>query len=444
MKFSTINVLTILPFSVYCRRLSNRHLDSSNQCEFDVSFQTKELNEEWCLDVPEDKRWPACYPLGIPSWHPHDNILVTLPDPSCDLGVSDTWTIAGWKYTLVQLNSEKIYVLPDVLEEGEVPYIKLLRGTVLDVNSNGVLRDDGRWESHVVTTPNTARTLAIDRGVKTIEAGSDGAVFVLISVPRKYLNTPVTSMAKSPATDISGPFSENLKWVQFGTYFPDPFEVVEFYNLAGILVNENDGNLLTYMQWWTLSEDMDTDGYHNHAGMFPNNTFAEVHMAVYTASGTSGMQTSLPNTNYDLTKPNPSTITKEDGNKYFENDSGFVQLGIAQPPGYVHGPLWMIDSKTGKPMYDCDGTVMYPFHRWLAGAGEHDTSGGTKKYHDPIRYSMWVAFEHPPQLATVPKQMINYWENAYVQSQTEEPKCGTRIDDIVDSIAELVGNIVEP
>jgi hypothetical protein len=63
--------------------------------------------------------------------------------------------------------------------------------------------------------------------------GEDGAVIMYWKVSEETLDIPVTDMTASPITDVSGPYAENLQWVKFGTYFPDPFAEVEFYNCAG-------------------------------------------------------------------------------------------------------------------------------------------------------------------------------------------------------------------
>ena len=51
---------------------------------------------------------------------------------------------------------------------------------------------------------------------------------------------------------------------------------------------------------------------------------------------------------------------------------------------------------------------MYPYHGWLIKANGPPNS--------PLRYTMWVAFEHPPKDVVVPLKMITEWPNAYLQS----------------------------
>ncbi len=139
----------------------------------------------------------------------------------------------------------------------------------------------------------------IDSSVDAIKVGDEGAVIVYIKVTEETLGTPLTDMSASPATDIAGPFSENLVWNPFNDLVPAEWtaggmDFVEFYNLAGILLQENDGSRLNYMQFWTVREDMDVDGgHHNHADLTTENAFAEIHMATYVANGVAGMQVSM-------------------------------------------------------------------------------------------------------------------------------------------------------
>jgi len=58
---------------------------------------------------------------------------------------------------------------------------------------------------------------------------------------------------------------------------------------------------------------------------------------------------------------------------------------------------------------------MYPYHRWLISAN------GVPN--DPLRYSMWVAFEHLPQDVTVPLSMLTEWPNANLQSTLTAADC---------------------
>lgn len=127
-------------------------------------------------------------------------------------------------------------------------------------------------------------------------------------------------------------------FLKFGTYYPDPFGGVEFYNLAGILIQDYDGSRLMYNQWWTLREDMNADGYHNHTDKNINDTFAEIHMSQYAATASSGMQSQLPGTKNLRYQSNPSGIPSSDAHEYNFNGFSEVQLSIPMPPGFTHGP----------------------------------------------------------------------------------------------------------
>jgi hypothetical protein len=357
-------------------------------------------------------------PEGVPvDWHPEGNILMTFPDvTACNVGISPTWTISGWKHTFVQLAPGAKFEPPAVAAD-EQQAVKIIRGTLLDVGVNGILRDDNRWETYVVTPPNRAASLFVGNEVDAFEAGDEGAAFVYFKIPKAILNTPITDMTTAPATTIDGPFADALQWVQFGSYFAD-FENVLFFNMAGIGLYENDGSRLGYFQWWTMREDEDADGYHDHGNLTPEDAFSELHMALYSASGVSGMQSTMPGTRNLRFQDNPNNVPADDAHKYNQNDQTEVQLSIPMPPGHIHGPLWSVNEETGEPMLQCNGGVQYPFHRWLIGAGE-----GRDGYHSPPRYSMWMAFEIPPQYATVPQTMLAHWPNAMLQSVMDAPDC---------------------
>ena len=65
-------------------------------------------------------------------------IYVTqLADDSCDVGVSPTWTIAGWDYTIVQIAPDSEFKTPYVADD-ERQLVKILRGSLIDVNLNGI------------------------------------------------------------------------------------------------------------------------------------------------------------------------------------------------------------------------------------------------------------------------------------------------------------------
>lgn len=292
--------------------------------------------------------------------------------------------------------------------------VKIIRGTLLDVNLNGLLRSDGHWETYPVTPPNRPVSLFLDNSVDQIQAGPDGAVIVYIKVTTEALETPLTDMTASPATDVSGPFAENLRWNDFGNVY-STFEGAEFYNMAGILLQDFDGSRLCYMQFWTLREDKHADGYHDHSNLDSENVFAEIHMATYAANGVSGMQTTLVATENLRFQQNPENATLDDAHAYDKNDQTEVQIAIPMPPGHAHGPLWSVDPETGEPTLLCSGGIQYPYHRWLI-----QTNG---KLNSPLRYSMWVAFEHLPEDVTVPLHMLTQWPNANLQSTLDPATC---------------------
>jgi hypothetical protein len=179
---------------------------------------------------------------------------------------------------------------------------------------------------------------------------------------------------------------------------------------SGMLVMENDGSRLMYMQWWTFREDFDADGYHNG-----HPYFGEMHMTMYQGSPMTGMQTTLHNTENLNFIANPDPVPDDRLASYNENDQTEVQIAMPMPPGFAHGPLWYVDPSTGEPTKNCAGEMVYPYHRML-----HNDQGSPN---DPLRYTLWIAFEHPPEDVTVPLEMITEWPNANLQSTWTPEEC---------------------
>jgi hypothetical protein len=334
------------------------------------------------------------------------------------VAISDTWSVAGWSVTIVQIAPNAVFT-PPALADGERQVVKIFRGSLIDVNYNGILKDDGHWHTYTVTTPNRAIPLFIDSSVTEITAGEDGAVISYWTVSEETLKGSATDMTASPVTDLSGPFMENLEWKITADLFGSTFDGVEFYNLAAINIQENDGSRLMNMQWWTFREDFNTDAYHNQ-----HPDFGEIHMTMYAASGTTGMRTTLPYTENLNWVPNPDP-TPANSVAYIERDQTEVQIVMPMPPGYAHGPLWSVDPSTGEPTLDCEGQAQYPFHGWFV-----DDAGAEN---DPLRYALWVAFEHPLEDVVVPTEMMTEWPNSNLQTTMTAEDCAAASGD--DAVA---------
>jgi len=248
-------------------------------CLVDIAQQARVYQHAWCADLPQtrspiwgDPRMPACYPLGVPDWHPLDNIVATLPDPAgCEVAVSDTWTICGWYMTYVQLAPGAIFTPPPQSQDAQY-MLKVISGSVLNVGQAGIMRDDGQWEMFVVTPPLTVHSLRVPYSTTEVTAGDTGAVFAWFVVSQEIMDTPVTSMTEPPATTIAGPFSELLTWELFETRAQEaPGTRGDFWNMPGIKLDAHDGTHINYNQWWTVREDDPIDGgYHDHTGLFAN------------------------------------------------------------------------------------------------------------------------------------------------------------------------------
>ena len=168
-----------------------------------------------CAAMANDTvRYPQCFPQGVPAWHPENNIILKLPNPSsCSVGISETWTISGYKWTYVTLAPGETFS-PEVSPETEQRMLKIIRGTLLDINTNGIQLDNGHWETLTISVPNRPISLWIDSSISSMTAGSEGAVFAYLRVSKDNLEQYVTDMNSAPINDVAGPFSENLQWVQ--------------------------------------------------------------------------------------------------------------------------------------------------------------------------------------------------------------------------------------
>jgi len=391
-----------------------------------------------CAALSNDTiRWKRnCFMPGLNVWAPEGNIFVRLPDPArCPLAESDEWTISGWRKRFVSLAPGAAFTLPTG-DTSDVPMYKLLSGTVLNVDTNGVQHDDGTWESFTVTVPNSVKSIKIDRGVEQIMAGSDGAAFVYYVAPRAKLNTVLVEGdmldTSSVVHEIAGPYVELLQWRMFGSYgCCMQYRGLPWWNLAGFFVQDHTEQRVAYVQYWTLEEGVDTGDYHDHSDTVGNGTFGELHVHMYHGSGVDGMQSMLPATVYTNSKPRPPAVPA--GGPYVVNGSSTgwinwqganesVQLGIAIPPGHVHGPLWLVHSDGRPVMAHCDDDarrhIQYPMHRNLVGR-----MGPGMIKHTPQRLMMLIAFEHPPQYCNVPSSLLSQdnaiQKNAYVQSRDE-------------------------
>ncbi|KAL1527794.1 hypothetical protein AB1Y20_009177 [Prymnesium parvum] len=392
-----------------------------------------------CANLTGDvARWHAdCFLPGVSEWHPEGNVFVRLPDPAeCAVATSEEWVIAGWRKRFVQLAPHQAFDLP-AADQRHVLMYKLLRGSVLNVDTNGVQHADGSWETYPTTVPFGVKSIKIDRGVEKITAGSRGAVFAYYVVSHSTLQTVLKhgdmQNLSSPVYNISGPLSHLLQWRMFGTYeCCKQYDGLPWWNLPGYFVQDHNLNRVVYIQLWTMEEGMDTGDYHDHSDEQGKHEFGELHAHMYTGTGLDGLQALLPSTVYTNSKPMPSSVrndtyvvngTHSTGWINWHDADDSVQLGIAIPAGYVHGPLWLIRSDGYPVMGGCNQSsgrryIKYPMHRNLVGR-----LGPGAVMHRPPRLQMLIAFEHPKEHCWVPPSLLaqdnSIMKNAYVQSRDE-------------------------
>jgi Aldos-2-ulose dehydratase/isomerase (AUDH) Cupin domain len=185
------------------------------------------------------------------------------------------------------------------------------------------------------------------------------------------------SLAPVADAGAASAVEEALRWVNCDTYGWGPhFDGLDFFNSRGIHVLGPEGAApLCHIQFWLAGVGTDC-GTHDHADLTGDDAFCEVHLSLSNGTGRGGMA-------------------------YFDEASGedhYLPLQVGQE----HGPFWEFDSRSGRARRRPDGSVIYPRHRWEAGTvlgsgTEHQVDGSS-------RLDFWVAFEFPPDAATLPTE----------------------------------------
>jgi len=217
------------------------------------------------------------------------------------------------------------------------------------------------------TQPKTVSPITVnsdDIPSRIVTSDCEGAVifaFTLHSdIPRFETMEQITLANIFPtATSPLDVLLHQFKWTNYGD-IDAHFKGVEFYNFKGINIYQSDEHLVN-TQFWAAAKKVDC-GLHNHL----TNKFCEVHTCFVNGTGQGGMT-------------------------YADTLDEFApQIKLPVPSLHEHGPLWVI-KPDGTPDSRADGTVVYPWHKWLAGS-DHLPSES---------YDVWVAFEFNPVLAIV-------------------------------------------
>ncbi|CAK9065988.1 unnamed protein product [Durusdinium trenchii] len=150
-------------------------------------------------------------------------------------------------------------------------------------------------------------------------------------------------------------------------------------------------------------------------------------MVMYSAAPNKGMIVQLPDAVYTVHAPEEIPADK----KFFwkNRDNDYVQLTLPLPPGYVHGPLWSINVTDGEQTRDCMGAVRYPWHGLVTGPISASPGSSSRQ----ARHTLWVVFEHIPEVITVPTPMLQYVTNACLQNVVDWPTkaCAAKVKDFL-------------
>eukprot|EP01127_Copromyxa_protea_P020278 TRINITY_DN6757_c0_g1_i1.p1 TRINITY_DN6757_c0_g1~~TRINITY_DN6757_c0_g1_i1.p1 ORF type:complete len:741 (+),score=120.84 TRINITY_DN6757_c0_g1_i1:286-2223(+) len=239
--------------------------------------------------------------------------------------------------------------------------LKVVSGKIF-WNQNGV-RKERSW----CASPKTVSPISFesDDG-RVITGDTEGAIIFAFTLPRDRIPhfsdkehlTLKNVFASSSAQDL---LHHSFSWRPVGEFI-DKFQGLEFYNFKGIeIFQTSDGKKVSLLntQFWAAGANVDC-GLHNHDDI----TFCEVHACLVNGTGEGGM------TYGETLEPEAE------------------QRGLPVPSFHEHGPLWVIE-KDGAPQKAQNGTVVYPWHRWLAGSSKTQS------------YDVWMAYEFNPDFASV-------------------------------------------
>nr|AGY31289.1 aldos-2-ulose dehydratase [Phanerodontia chrysosporium] len=268
--------------------------------------------------------------------------------------------VAGKKLTLVVLPP---FARLDV--ERNVSGVKVMAGTVCWADENG------KHERVPATRPFGCESMIVSADY--LESGEEGAILVLYKPSSTSGRPPFRSMDELVAHNLFPAYvpdsvrAMKFPWVRCADrpWAHGRFKDLDFFNLIGFHVNFADDSaaVLAHVQLWTAGIGVSA-GFHNHVEA----SFCEIHACIANGTGRGGMRwATVPDANF-----NPDSPNLED-----------TEL-IVVPDMHEHGPLWRT-RPDGHPLLRMNDTIDYPWHAWLAGAGNPS----------PQAFDVWVAFEFP-------------------------------------------------
>jgi hypothetical protein len=256
--------------------------------------------------------------------------------------VSPEWNTGGWIVSFVRLDPQQRFALDHA--RGDV-FIKVVTGRLENIDRSAyaaakVVRSTRVSEPEVV-------------------AGPDGAIFTV------FIRTAAVAGAVTDMNQLTytGPHADLLGWQTFESRYSAAtpfFNGLDAYLSPGFHLLDGAGDEISYVFVWTAGKGVDLST-HNH-GRPPSPTapaFAEVHWVMHNGTGSGGM--------YETPEPGAD-----------RRDRTPMQQGDE------HGPFFVFDERSGRPVLRENGAVEYPWHGWEAGAD--DGAPGQ-------RYDVVAAFE---------------------------------------------------
>ncbi|GJE91250.1 aldos-2-ulose dehydratase [Phanerochaete sordida] len=268
--------------------------------------------------------------------------------------------VSGKRLTLV--------VLPPcarlAVEKG-VSGVKVMAGTLSWADASGT------HERAPAARPFSAESMVVT--APHVEAGEEGAIFVLLKPSSTSGHPPFSAMSQLVAHNIFPRYvpddvrAMHFPWVRCADrpWAHGRFKGLEFFNLVGFHVHfaDDSAGALAHVQLWTAGVGVSA-GFHNHVEA----SFCEIHACIANGTGRGGMRWATgPDADFDPDHP----------------DLAHTEL-VVVPAMHEHGPLWRT-RPDGHPFLRVNDTIDYPWHAWLAGAGNPD----------PQAFDVWLAFEFP-------------------------------------------------
>lgn len=169
-------------------------------------------------------------------------------------------------------------------------------------------------------------------------------------------------MSSVSQVEFTGPHSDILTWRHVSDAFEwgSTFASQPFYNARFVWVFQG-AKKICGIQFWAAGKGVDC-GLHDHSDLTRENTFCEIHFALFNGTGLGGMV----------------WISSEDGR----------QWRVPLQSGAEHGRFWLTEGSPSRerPRFSSlTGGVQYVQHKWQAGTSPSQSES----------FDVWFAMEFP-------------------------------------------------